>query len=641
MLGWRTVQVCLPALGFPEVRMTGRQRLVAAALAGFGSLSGIATSDAAPQSPAARKPLKISDQASAQHGRVAGTVKDNLGVAIEGAMVTALGPTQALAISDSAGRFALALPPGEYHIRVHREGYSSNFREMLLLRASASITRAIVLQRTGERAVLAAGIGGPIPSAGSTDPKAHPHTEQAWRLRHLKRSALRDTNALPPGLEGLDEDGGGWHTVGRAFALPARLASSLFGDLPVDGEFRLLTAGSIGPYAPTFTELASGGVAYLSVRAPVGAHGEWSVRGTMSGADMSTWLVAGDYVAKATNTHAFNIGMSFGSQGIPATDRGPMPVTAVIPDRTRNAGEIYAFDRWRISPAVLVDYGTRVDYFDYLATDAVLWSPIAAVEITPWGENSATTITVAASSRRDAPGSAEFTPPAAGPWLPPQRVFEALPGSAFDVERTDHAEVQVAHRFEDAYTIGIRKFAQRTDNQVATLFGVNRPGLPVEEGHYFVAAIGDATIDGWAVRVSTPEGPVRGSIDYAVADVQWMPVADASALIGPLTRDGVERVHDITTSLGADVPATKTRMLIVYRLSNAYATLESGASLGARFDMQLNQGVPFLPRAAGQWEVLLSVRNTLRDQRFGMSMLDELLAVSTPTRVVGGVQIKF
>ena len=44
---------------------------------------------------------------------------------------------------------------------------------------------------------------------------------------------------------------------------------------------------------------------------------------------------------------------------------------------------------------------------------------------------------------------------------------------------------------------------------------------------------------------------------------------------------------------------------------------------------------------AGQWEVLLSMRNTLRDQRFGMSLLDELLAVSTPTRVVGGVQVKF
>jgi len=624
--------------------MTGRHRIVAAAFAGFGSLSALAAPGAAAQgAPVARGPVKVAETAHAQHGRIAGTIKDDLGAAIEGAMVTAVGPTQGFAVSDTAGRFSLALPPGEYQIRVHREGYSSSFREMLLLRGSASITRAIVLHRTGERAVLTAGLGGAraLPGAGSGDSKSHPHGEQAWRMRHLKRSALRDANALPADLDEIDEHSA-WESVGRAFWLPARLASALFTDLPIDGEFRLLTAGSIGPYAPTFAELAGGGVAYLSVRAPAGSHGEWSVRGTMSSVDLSTWLVAGDYVAKGTNTHAFNIGMSFGSQGMPASDRGPMPATAVIPDRTRNAGQVYAFDRWRVSPLLLVDYGARVDYFDYLSREAVLWSPVAAVEITPWGEKAPTSIRIAASSRRDAPGSAEFTPPVAGPWLPPQRVFAALPGRGFDVERTDHAEVEVAHRFEQAYTIGLRKFAQRTRRQVATIFGLDRPGLPPEDGYYFVTSIGDATVDGWALRVSTPEGqPVRGSIDYAVAGVQWMPLADASMLIGPAARDGIDRVHDITTSLGADVPATKTRMLIVYRLSNAYATLDSGQSLGARFDMQLNQGLPFLPATAGQWEVLLSVRNTLRDQRFGMSLLDELLAVSPPTRVVGGVQVKF
>lgn len=624
--------------------MTRRHRLVAAALAGFSGLTGMAVSEAAGQGTAPRTgPVKITEQANAQHARIAGTIKDDQGAAVEGALVSALGATQSLAISDTSGRFSMALPPGEYQIRVHLEGYSSTFRELLLLRASTSITRSIVLRRTGERAVLAAGLGAPkIPAAGPADPKAHPHTEQAWRLRHLKRSALRDTNGLPEGLEGFDEDRSTWDSVGRAVALPVRLASSLFTDLPIDGEFRLLTAGSIGPYAPAFTELTGAGVAYLSVRAPVGAHGEWSVRGTMSSADLSTWLVAGDYVARNTNTHAFNLGMSFGSQGMAAPDRGRMPVAAVLSDRARNGGQMYAFDRWRISEAVLVDYGTRMDYYDYLGDRSVLWSPVATLEVTPWGEGSPTAIKVSASTRRDAPGSAEFTPPPAGPWLPPQRVFAALPGSAFDVERTDHAEVSIEHRFDDAYTVGLRKFAQRTDNQVATLFGLDGPGLPADGGHYFVASIGDATIDGWAVRLSTPEGqPIRGSIDYAVADVQWSPIADASALIGPAARDGVERVHDITTSLGADLPVTRTRMLIVYRLSSAYATLDSGPALGARFDMQLNQGLPFLPTTAGEWEFLFSVKNTLRDQRFGMSMLDELLAVSTPTRIVGGVQVKF
>jgi hypothetical protein len=200
----------------------------------------------------------------------------------------------------------------------------------------------------------------------------------------------------------------------------------------------------------------------------------------------------------------------------------------------------------------------------------------------------------------------------------------------------------VEHRFDDTYTLGLRRFAQRTGSQVVTLFGLDRPGLLSDGAHYYVASIGDASVDGWSLRLSTPDGqPVRASIDYAIADVEWMPVADASALVGSLARDGAERVHDITTTLGADVPQTKTRMLMVYRISSAYATLDKGPSLSARFDLQLNQGLPFLPSTAGEWEVLVSVKNTLRDQRFGMSMLDELLAVSTPTRVVGGVQVKF
>jgi hypothetical protein len=617
--------------------MTRRHQILAAVVAGpFIGLSGAVVPGASAQT-ASPAPVKVSEQASAQHARIGGTILDDTGAAIEGALVTAVGFTNGLAVSDAAGRFSLALPPGEYQIRVHRDGYASNFRELLLLRAHATITRAIVLQRTGERAVLAAGFGGrsPLPGSG-TGSKTHPHTEQAWRLRHLKRSALRDTAAV---ADGLDEDAGwGWE---RALGAPVRLASALFSDV-IDGEFRLLTAGSIGPYAPAFDELSAAGVAYLSVRAPVGSHGEWSVRGTMSSADLGTWLVAGDYVARSTNTHAFNVGMSFGSQGLPPGDRAPMPVAAVFNDRTRNAGQLHAFDRWRMSPMLLVDYGTRVDYYDYLSSRSVLWSPVLSVEVTPWGEGSGTSFRIAASSRRDAPGSAEFTPPPAGPWLPPQRMFAALPGSGFEVERTDHAEAGIEHRFDRTYALGIRRFVQRTENQIATLFGLQRPGLSTDAAHYYVAAIGDASVDGWAVRMSTPDDhPVRGSIDYAVADVTWTPVADASALLGPAAREGSERVHDLTTALDADVPHTKTRMQIVYRVSSGYAAFGQAPRFDARFDMQLNQGLPFLPSTAGQWEVLLSVKNTLRDQRFGMSVLDELFAVSTPTRVVGGVQVKF
>jgi len=632
--------------------MTRRHRILAAALAGpFGviGLSGLGASEALAQ-PAGRvaqaAPTAAEARlASAPQARIAGTIRDDRGEAVAGALVSVLGATSSLAVTDDAGYFSLALPPGEYQIRVHSDGYSSTFREMVLLGPHASITRSIVLNRTGERTVLAAGLGGRpvLPTAGSADPKAHPHGEQAWRLRHLKRTILRDGTAVPVDLDNLDDldgEGGAWETLGRAVVMPARLASAFFTDLPIDGEFRLLTAGSFGPYTPAFDELGGAGAAYLSVRSQIGSHGEWSARATMSSADFSNWLVAGDYVARSTNTHAFNIGMSYGSQGMPRIERSPMPVTSVVPEQNRNAGQIYAFDRWTVSPRAVIDSGVRLDYVDYLPDEAVLWSPVLSLEMTPWSDGGPTAIRVAASSRRDVPGSAEFTPPAAGPWLPPQRMFAPLPGTGFDVQRTDHAEVGVAHRFEDDFSIGVRKFTQQTFNQVATLFGLDRPGLTTDPGHYYVASVGDASVDGWVVRVSSPENqPIRGAVEYAVAEVEWMPIADLSALAGG--RAGDERIHDITTSIGADVPQTRTRLFVVYRVSSAFATEDSGAALGSRFDMQVNQGLPFLPSNAGEWEVLFSMRNTLRDQRFGMSVLDELLAVSTPTRVVGGVQVKF
>jgi len=624
--------------------MTRRHRILAAAFAGpfglFGLGSGVPAAVAQPieQTPVSAAPIRL---AHAQQARISGTVRDDRGEAVAGALVTALGATSLLAVSDTQGNFSLTLPPGEYQLRVHSDGYSSTFREMVLVGARANLTRSIVLNRTGERAVLAAGLGGRavLPPSVATDPKAHPHGEQAWRLRHLKRTILRDGTAVAEAYGDYEDDErGAWEAIGRAVGMPARLATAFFSDLPIDGEFRLLTAGSFGPYSPAFDEAGGAGAAYLSVRSQIGSHGEWSARATMSSADYGTWLVAGDYVARSTNTHAFNVGMTYGSQGMPRLERTPVPATAVMPERSRHAGQVYAFDRWTMSPHAVVDGGVRVDYVDYLPHEAVLWSPVVSLELTPW-ENG-TAFKVAASSRRDVPGAAEFTPAAAGPWLPPQRMFAPLPGNEFAVQRTDHTEAGVEHRFKGSYAIGLRRFSQQAINQVTTMFGLEGPALTTDPGHYYVATVGDASVGGWVMRVATPENqPVRGAIEYAVAEVAWTPTADLSG-IGPVARLADERIHDITTSINADVPQTRTRVFVVYRVSNAFAS-EDGASMGARFDMQLNQGLPFLPDNAGQWEVLLSMRNTLRDQRFGMSLLDELLAVSTPTRVVGGVQVKF
>jgi hypothetical protein len=47
-------------------------------------------------------------------------------------------------------------------------------------------------------------------------------------------------------------------------------------------------------------------------------------------------------------------------------------------------------------------------------------------------------------------------------------------------------------------TVGVRWFHETSQNQLATMFGLNRGG---GVGHYYVATPGDVTLEGWAIRV--------------------------------------------------------------------------------------------------------------------------------------------
>ena len=56
--------------------------------------------------------------------------------------------------------------------------------------------------------------------------------------------------------------------------------------------------------------------------------------------------------------------------------------------------------------------------------------------------------------------------------------------------------------------------------------------------------------------------------------------------------------------------------------------------------MQVNQAFP-LSVAGTKWEVLVGLRNLFRDPAQSGSVYDELLVVRPPTRVVGGVLVRF
>jgi hypothetical protein len=163
-----------------------------------------------------------------------------------------------------------------------------------------------------------------------------------------------------------------------------------------------------------------------------------------------------------------------------------------------------------------------------------------------------------------------------------------------------------------------------------------------------VANAGGLDAEGWGVRLqSAPSQRVRGSVDYSVTRAEWVSRGDMAAIavwapsaIRPRTED----VHDLTTSIETDVPHTATRVFLLYKINNAFARGgdPTQTAVDYRFDVQVNQALPFMPfSSAARWEVLVGLRNLFRDANNAGSIYDELLVVRPPKRVIGGVLIRF
>src|SRR5438067_8372225 len=209
-----------------------------------------------------------------------------------------------------------------------------------------------------------------------------------------------------------------------------------------------------------------------------------------------------------------------------------------------------------------------------------------------------------------APGAEEFLAPSmVGPWLPPERTFAPLEGQDLRVERARFFDVGISHEFDGEYVLGVRRFQQRVDNQLVTLFGLPVGGGPQSPGHYFVASAGDVDAYGWAFSLrSTPTQPVRASVEYSVSRADWISRGDMAAIAvwAPAAiRPRSEDVHDLTTSLETDVPRTATRVFVLYRVNNAFARGPDPTrpTLDYRFDVQVNQALPFMPfSGTARWE---------------------------------------
>jgi hypothetical protein len=588
-------------------------------------------------------------------GAINGIVSDDRGGPLPGAMVSVLGATMAMTVTDVNGRFSLQrLPAGDYTLRAHLAGFAASRRENVRVGASVPIVYRLQLHRlespvatTGRttdpvtaRPILAAGFG--LPSIEMPDPATdddHSHTDTAWRLRHLTRSILKDSaNAVI-----VADDDDSRHDVplfGQSARGAASVAGSFLADLPFTGEVNLLTTGAFAPGGLFSGNMIPRGVAYLAIGAPTPA-GDWTLRAAMSEGDLSSWIVAGSFVSKREGVHSYDLGLSYSTQEY----QGGNPLAlAAVSDGNRNVGEVYAVDRWTVGPGVSFEYGGRYARYDYLAQPG-LFSPRAGLTLEP---TKRTRVTAVLAQRMLAPGAEEFLAPAiAGPWLPPERTFSPLTGDSLRVERARYLDVLFEHDLGRMYAIGVRRFFQGVDNQVMTIFGMRSPSGTRSVGHYYVATAGSVDAQGWGVRLSSSTSKrLSGSVDYTLTHGQWNSFGElgqARPWIARLTRPRDEDIHDVTTSIRTDIPETATRVFVLYKLNSGYARRSGSLSetgLDGRFDVQVNQALPF-GLGSTKWEVLIGIRNLFRDPNDPASIYDELLVVRPPKRVVGGFLVRF
>ena len=592
----------------------------------------------------------VSLTASTASGELHGTILDEGGQPLNGVVVSAYGATVVFGVSDREGRFSFpSLPPGSYLVRALLPGYVPSRGNYVRVTPGGRRAWAISMNRAPvEEApvVLTASMAAAAASASpppASPPEDRDDNEVEWRLRHIKRGVLKD--AMLGAIDRHERERpfeDRLSTLGRAMGSSARQASALFADLTLNGQINLLTTTSFDRPQDLFSVNASTPhpIAYVALVAPT-TDGDWTMRGSITQGDISSWFLAGSYERRASASHRYEAGLTYSTQRYQG---GNAEALAAMSDGSRNVGELYAYDSWTINPQLSVGLGGKYASYGYL-TDRSLLGGRISVTLQP-SVDDPLTLRVSAVHREIAPGAEEFVPPSGGLWLPPERTFSPLTRGGFRPERVNHVEVGGEREFRGAFVVGVRAFRQEVDDQIVTLFGVAVAEAPSTLGHYHVGSAGNFRNVGWGIGVSrSGNRAVQASLDYTQIDARsrrGLDDEDVLHRVSPSLVRRQERIHDVTAAINSRVAVTATRFLVVYKLNNAYADETSGSAFAnARFEVQLNQEMPFLNFTGARWEMLVGVRNLFRADLFEGSVYDELLVVRPPKRVVGGVTVRF
>jgi len=166
-----------------------------------------------------------------------------------------------------------------------------------------------------------------------------------------------------------------------------------------------------------------------------------------------------------------------------------------------------------------------------------------------------------------------------------------------------------------------------------------------EGGALRVRNIGEMAAHGIGVRVGRRIGRAfNGTVTYTFGRATHP--AWPGPAVDPLGFEEAQ-FHDLVARFETFINWTDTRVAALYRLntlsdeSGAPVTRPGSSTTRTRFDLQVTQGLPFMqPLTRADWELLVAVSNIFYEASEG-GLLDELTVQEPPTRVVGGVSVRF
>jgi len=539
-------------------------------------------------------------------GGLVGWVESTRGAPVAGAVVSIFGKGirggNLVALADSRGQFVLpSLPAGSYTLRAVGTGHEPSAAQRITVLPDRDALFTLSLTPVGER---------PVAEETAAENEPEGRREWRWLVRHKPRSVL----------ETAGHEAG---SAGDAPGLDRPAAPSLAALGPLAGNVELAATAGSGSLPEGGGIGLPGGLGSLRLQGQLTDGVRWSLGGLVAESEGRAWRMAAEFVLEPGGGHEIEVGAGYG-----AGDTRPS-FASLVPEPSRAIGAAFVRDRWTIGERLTATTGARYTYVGFLPDSH---HADAVVEIELRGDPQ-TLVRGSVATRTLVPGGDLLTlsTVAASPAITWARLEGGLRPA-----RSVRYEFGVDRSLGSAH-LGAVVFDEATQDLLLTTFDGRTP---------VIRNAGRFGARGFGVTLGRRFGAaVNGSVTYSFGQGRR---SGAASFLATAPLDGFDEAefHDLVARVETVIDWSDTRLAALYRLNmlSDDGVAPAGAArtpTAKRFDVQLTQGLPFLqPLTRADWELLVAVRNMFYEASQA-GFLDELAVQDPPTRVVGGISVRF